>query len=59
MLFSVNTNKFKKDKRPLNMHPVDWVGRVTRTNLALGSHKKFQPNFKDGKRQKILERVLA
>ena len=41
------------------MHPVDWVGRVTRTNLALGSHKKFQPNSKDGKRQKILERVLA
>ena len=40
------------------MHPVDWVGRVTRTNLALGSHKKFQPNSKDGKRQKILERVL-
>ena len=28
------------------MHPVDWVGRVTRTNLALSSHKKFQPNFK-------------
>ena len=41
------------------MHPVDWVGRVTRTNLALGSHKKFQPNSKDGKRQKILEQVLV
>ena len=41
------------------MHPVDWVGRVTRINLALGSHKKFQPNSKDGKRQKILEQVLA
>ena len=59
MLFSVSTNKFKKDKRLLHMHPVDWAGWVTRTNLALGSHKKFQPNFKDGKRQKILERVLA
>ena len=59
MLFSVNTNKLKKGKRPLHMHPVDWAGWVTRTNFALVSYKKFQPGFRDGKRQKILERVLA
>ena len=41
------------------MHPVDWAGWVTRTNFALASYKKFQPGFRDGKRQKILERVLA
>ena len=32
------------------MHTVDWAGRVTRTNFALGSYKKFQPGFLDGKR---------
>jgi len=41
------------------MHPDDWAGQVTRTNFALGPNKKFQPDFRDGKRQKILEQVLA
>ena len=41
------------------MHPVDWAGRVTKTNFALASYKKFQPGFPDGKRQKILEPVLV
>ena len=48
MLFSVKTN-LKKIK-----------GLFTCTQLTglARSYKKFQPGFQDGKRQKILERVL-
>ena len=36
------------------MSPFDWASLVTGMNFALGSHEKFQPSFRDGKRPKIL-----
>ena len=36
------------------MSPVDRAGSVTGMNFALGSHEKFQPGFRDGKKSKIL-----
>ena len=35
------------------MSPVDQAGSVTGMNFALGSYEKFQPSFRDEKREKV------